>query len=107
MISFLFALFSSSFPFEISGYGDDDVETIEPSLEWDTFYYIEIAANGIYKNPEEPLFYVFPCQGPQTHKAQGIGEAILQWYRGVGKGNQNIIGDSPCCQKENSGREIE
>lgn len=83
------------FPLPISSDGDDHVESVEQCLERNSFHHVEVAANGIDDNPEEPLLDVFASQRPQTHKAQRIGEAVLQGHRGIGKGHQYIIGGSP------------
>ena len=87
------------FPLPISSDGDDHVESVEQCLERNSFHHVEVAANGIDDNPEEPLLDIFACQRPETHKAQGIGETVLQRNCRVGESYQYIIGDAPGCQK--------
>ena len=87
------------FPLPISSDGDDHVESVEQCLERNSFHHVKVAANGIDDNPEEPLLDVFASQRPQTHKAQRIGETVLQGHRGIGKGHQYIIGGSPSQQE--------
>ena len=60
------------FPLPISCDGDDHVESVEQCLERNSFHHVKVA-----------------------HKAQRIGEAVLQGHRGIGKGHQYIIGGSP------------
>lgn len=100
-------LFYHLLPLEIACYGNDDIQSVETCLEGNAFYDIQVAANHIDDNPEEPLLDVLACQGPQTHKAQGIGEAVEKWNRRIGIGRQYIIGESPCHKEEDGGRKIE
>ena len=66
-------------PLEIACYGNDDIQSVETSLEGYAFYDIQVAAYYIDDDPEEPLLDVLACQGPQTHKAQGVGETVEKW----------------------------
>lgn len=83
-------------PLEIACYGNDDIQSVETSLEGYAFYDIQVAAYYIDDDPEEPLLDVLACQSPQTHKAQGVGETVEERHCGVGVGHQYIIGESPC-----------
>lgn len=94
-------------PLEIACYGNDDIQSVETSLEGYAFYDIQVAAYYIDDDPEEPLLDVLACQSPQTHKAQGVGETVEKWNRRIGIGRQYIIGESPCHKEEDGGRKIE
>ena len=72
-------------PTEIAEDGDNHVKGIERSLEGNVFVEIESAGDDVNNNPDEPLFEIFACQGPDAHDTEGCGETVGNGNGGVGE----------------------
>lgn len=94
-------------PLPISCYGNNDIKTVEGSLERYAFDNIEITADDVDNNPEEPLLDIFASQSPKTYEAKSIGKGIEERNCGVGKGDEDIICGSPCQEEEYEGRQVQ
>ena len=95
-----------AFPLEIARNSYHNIESVEESFEWNSLDNVEIAADGINDNPEEPLLDVFLCQCPKSDEAQRVREGIKDRDCAVGEVGKDIVCRSPCEGEECEGREV-
>ena len=60
------------FPFIISGYCYDDIQAIESGLERNALNDVEIAADGVDDNPEEPLLMYLRASAQRPPKLRAL-----------------------------------
>ena len=71
-----------------------------------SFLDIEHTTYDIDNHPEQPLFKVLTCQGPEADERQGIGKRIEYGHSGVGPCDQDVIDGSPGQKETHRCRQI-
>lgn len=72
-------------PLTIAEESDDGVEGIKDAVERNPLIPIQAGADGIDKNPGNPLLQVFSRQHPHSDDTQGRREGIRDWDCAVGE----------------------
>ena len=97
---FLLIIQRSFLPFEVSGNGDGDIESVEAGGEGQPFIDIEGGELGIDDNPQQPLLHVFAGEPPQSDEAQRVAERVGDGHGGVGEADENPVDQCPGSEKE-------
>lgn len=87
-------------PLEVARNGYYYIKSVEECLERNALDDVEIAADSVNDDPEEPLFDVFLCQCPKSDEAKCVGEGIKDRDGAVGVVGKDVISYCPSEREE-------